>query len=39
MEDNELGDSKQKVPDATKARASEDPMMMEFAEIPHKGVG
>jgi hypothetical protein len=32
-------DSNQKVPDARKAKASQDPMEMTFAEISHKGKG
>jgi hypothetical protein len=37
MGDGELGGSNQKVPDARKARASQDPTEMTLAEIPHKG--
>ena len=33
------GGSNQKVPDLRKARASQDPMGMTLAEIPHKGEG
>ena len=33
------GGSNQKVPDARKARASQDPTGMTLAEIPHKGEG
>jgi hypothetical protein len=33
------GCSHQKVPDAGKARASQDPTRMTFAEIPHKWEG
>jgi hypothetical protein len=40
MGDEELGgDSNQKVPDARKARASQDPTGVTLAEIPHKGEG
>ena len=35
MGDGELGGSHQKVPDARKARGSQDPMTL--AEIPNKG--
>ena len=31
------GGSNQKVPDARKARASQDPTGMTLAEVPHKG--
>jgi hypothetical protein len=33
------GGSNQKVPDARKARASQNPTGMTLAEIPHKGEG
>jgi hypothetical protein len=33
------GDINQKIPDTRKARASQDPMEMTLAEIPHKGEG
>jgi hypothetical protein len=33
------GGSNQKVPDARKARASQNLMRMTLAEIPHKGEG
>jgi hypothetical protein len=39
MGDGELGGSNQKVPDARKARASQDPTRMTLAEISHKGEG
>ena len=39
MGDGELGGSNQKVPDARKARASQDPTRMTLAEIPNKGEG
>ena len=36
MEDRELGDSNKKVKDSRKARASQEPRGMTFAEISHK---
>jgi hypothetical protein len=39
MGDGELGGSNQKVPDARKARASQNPTGMMLAETPHKGEG
>ena len=35
--DGKLGGSNQEVPDARKARASQDPTGMTLAEIPNKG--
>ena len=39
MGDRELEGSHQKVPDARKARGSQDPTGMTLAEIPNKGEG
>jgi hypothetical protein len=39
MGDGGVGSSNQKIPDARKARASQDPMIMSLTEIPHKGEG
>jgi hypothetical protein len=39
MENGELVGSNQKIPDARKARASQDPTVMTLAETPHKGEG
>jgi hypothetical protein len=39
MGDGDLGGSNQKVPESRKARASQYPMGMTSAEIPHKGKG